>query len=685
MTYDLCVDIGGTFTDLYIRNREGTTDSFKAPTTPDEFTNGLFDVLQKAAESYGTTIDGLLGETERFVHGTTVSTNAIIERDTAATALITTAGFRDVLWLRPEIQKDTYEWKEFPDPLIPRWLTYGVSERVTAEGTIETELDDDAVRATIDEIRSTGVDAVAVSLLWSHANPIHEQRIGELLDELAPGVHYSLSHEINPIVREHRRTSSAAINAGVHDLVNSYLSRLSDELRARGFDGSPLIITANGGVMESSEVADRPIWTVDSGPTMLPVAARAAVSREFDSSNIIALDMGGTSLDMCVVTDGRIPRDPAAEIGDHYVLGIDKVGVKSIGSGGGSIARVDNGGLLHVGPESAGANPGPVCYGLGNSQPTVTDAAIVLGYLDPNAFLGGEMTLNPDAADTAIASQIADPLGIDTIEAAHSIYGTTVQTMVSGIREITVEQGIDPRNYVVAGGGGALGLFAVALARELGVEDILLPAEAGVVSAIGGLSSELRQDFVASEFTDSVRFDAGEVNEVLADLESGAREFFVRAGFQSDDGTLDFFVDARYPQQVAELQIELPSHRVAPSDVDRIVDRFHEVHRDTYGYAMETEDVEFLKWRVEASGPTPQGHTPSGSVNAGAGSTGRASDRVAFFDDRTITVPAYRSESLDSGRVIDGPGFIDDANMTVVLPPDSNLTVTEAGNYRIST
>lgn len=684
MTYEVCIDIGGTFTDLYIRHGTGTADSFKAPTTSGDFTDGLFAVLQKAADAFDTTVRDLLAETERFVHGTTVSTNAIIEGETPKTALITTDGFQDVLWLRPEIQIDTYEWSPFPDPFIPRWLTYGVRERVTAEGQIETPLDEDQARDIIRRIKTEDVSAVAVSLLWSHANPTHEQKIGRLLDDIAPDLHYSLSHQVNPVIREHRRTSTTAIDAAVHDLVTAYLSRLSSELRSRGFDQSPLIITANGGVMGSDEVADRPVWTVDSGPTMLPVAARTVVDAELDRDNVIALDMGGTSLDMCVIRDGTIPRDTAAEIGDHYVLGIDKVGVHSIGSGGGSIAWVDEGDMLRIGPESAGADPGPVCYNQGNDQPTVTDAALVLGYLNPAYFLGGAMAIDRDAAETAITERIGDKLALDAEAAAFSIYGTTIQTMVNGIKDITIEQGIDPRNHVLSGGGGALGTFVVPVARELGVDEILIPAEAGVVSAIGGLSSEIRRDFVASEFTESSRFDTAAVNETLDELHAKANRFFERAGLSPTEGTVTVYVDARYPQQLTELQIELPALRIETGDVGRLVNRFHQIHEETYGYAMTDEPVEFLKWRIEASGPPKTRDIEPATLDTESmpGPEVTAT-RDAYFDGTTVAAAAYRSDELRRGNTIDGPAFVDDRNTTIVLPPESSARVTATGSYYI--
>ncbi|MFO7927619.1 MAG: hydantoinase/oxoprolinase family protein [Halobacteriota archaeon] len=687
MTYRICVDVGGTFTDLYIRSDSGNADSFKTSTTPEDFTRGIIDSVEKVADSYDVTVRELLADTEQFVHGTTVSTNAIIEGTTQETALITTAGFRDILWLRPEIEKNTYEWRPFPDPFVARESTYGVTERTTAEGDIETKLDETQLQDIIEQIRDDDVTAVAVSLLWSHTNPAHEKRIGELLDDLAPDVHYALSHEVNPTIREHRRTSSTALDAAVYELVNSYLSRLSNELRSRGFEGDPLIITANGGVMGSEEVADRPIWTVDAGPTMLPVATRQLATNELHSNDVIALDMGGTSLDMCVVTDGSIPRSTDAVVGDHYMLGIDKVGIKSIGSGGGSIAWVDDGNLLRVGPESAGADPGPVCYRHGNESPTVTDAALVLGYLNPDYFLGGEMKLDRREAERAIRERIGSRLGLTALEAAYSIYGTTIQDMVNGIKTVTIEQGIDPRNYVLSGGGGALGTFVVELARQLQIDDIALPKDAGVVSSIGGLSSDIRRDFVSSVFTDSEHFDHDGVNGTLTELESDARDFFDRAGIKQAEQSLSFYADARYPQQMDELQIELPASRIRTDDEQRLVERFHDRHDSTFGYAMPEESVEFLKWRVDARGSTDGGESLSTPVSSMSDASGPAlySKREAYFGRSLLACPAYRSERLTTGRSIEGPAFIDDQNTTIVLPPDSEATITDAGNYLIRT
>jgi N-methylhydantoinase A len=486
---------------------------------------------------------------------------------------------------------------------------------------------------------------VAVSLLWAHANPVHERRIAELLDELAPELHYSLSSVVAPIVREYRRTSATAIDASRSDVVGEYLLSLREELSAAGFDGEPLVVAANGGVMGIEEAARVPIWLVDAGPTMFPVAARAAVRADLGREDVIALDMGGTSLDMAVVRDGSVARTREASVAGEHMLGIEKVDVRSIGSGGGSVAWVDEGGLLHVGPESAGADPGPACYGRGGERPTVTDAALALGYLDPDYFLGGEMAVEPAAAERALAARVGDPLGVDATAAAWSVYATANQVISNGIRERTIERGVDPRNYVVSGGGGALGTHAVPVARELGVEELLLPREAGVVSAVGGLASDVRRDFSESHVTTGAGFDREGVNDALAGLRSRAESFFERAGIPGDRRSLSLYASARYPHQVWELEVELPVERLGPGDADRLVDRFHDVHERTYGFAVPEQDVEFLHWRVEATGETTAGDL-SGSAGGPATDRGTAGDEPAT--GRRHSPPATRSPARRS-------------------------------------
>ncbi|WP_137287682.1 hydantoinase/oxoprolinase family protein [Halorussus salinisoli] len=682
MKYTLAIDIGGTFTDLYVRDGNGRTGSFKAPTTYGDLTDGVFEACEKAAQAYNVSVSNFLADTDRLIHGTTIATNAIIEDTVASTSLLCTAGFEDVLMFREGGKKDPFDWDvEYPEPYVPRSLTFGVEERIDAQGAVVTPLNEDTVREKIRRIAETDVDAVAVSLLWAHVNPAHEQRIGELLDELAPELEYSLSHEVNPIIREYRRTSSTAIDASLYEVVGDYLTRLKERLTQAGFRGEPLIISANGGVMPVEEIIETPVWTVDSGPTMFPVAARELVQADLGHTDVLALDMGGTSLDMGVIQDGTIPRTREAKVGDN-VLGIEKVDVKSIGSGGGSIAYVDEGGLLHVGPESAGSDPGPACYPQGGSDPTVTDAAVVLGYVNENYFLGGDMPISRDAAAAAIDEQIGAKLDLDTAEAAHAVYLTATQNMVNEIKGVTVERGIDPQNYVLSGGGGALGLHAAQFARELRIDDILLPENAGVVSAVGGIISDIRRDFSASHFTTSDQFDFEGINQTLTDLSLQAEEFFSRVGISEDNRLTNYYVEARYPQQSWELQVPLPADRVDSDVQAELVDRFHEKHHETYKYKQLDQEIEFLYWRVEAVGKSETDVATADTSESVE--TARHEQREAYFDDELRSSPAYRGESLSPGHELNGPALIDTDTTTIVVPPNSTMTVTQLGNYHLS-
>ncbi len=686
MSYHLSIDIGGTFTDLFLRDTEGGKLSAKTPTIHGDLTQGVLNALDKAAQEKGITRETLLDRTDQLVHGTTIATNAILEDATAKTALLCTEGFRDTLMFREGGREKAFEaHADYPGPYIPRALTYGVEERINAEGGVVTPLEDESAVAAIEAASEENCDAIAVSFLWAHVNPEHEQRVASLIEEHAPEMDYSLSHRVNPVIREYRRTSATAIDASLKAPIAGYLSNLREQLEASGYEKEPLLITANGGVMQFNDVADLPIWSVDSGPTMLP-SAGMKVSR-FESStvdpNVISLDMGGTSLDMGLVREGDISRTRDAEVADS-ILGIEKVDVRSIGSGGGSIAWVDDGGLLHVGPESAGSSPGPVCYGRGGGRPTITDAALVLGYLSEDQRLGGEIEIDREAAEAAIEREIADELGVSVTEAAYAIYATANQDMVSGMRKVTIERGIDPRNYVICGGGGALGVHVVPLAWELSVDEIILPREAGVISALGGAHSDLRRDFSATQQTQSDAFDLEGVNDTLTSLTDRSQTFLDRVGIDEADRDLTYYAEARYNQQAWEVEVNVPAPPFDEDDVETLIDRFNRTHEATYGYRMDDQDVKFVHWRVEASAEIGDRLTSTPVADAtSAVKEVQHGSNTAHFGDEPVTVPRYDGPAFAAGHEVDGPAIVDAKNTTIVLPPDSHLEISEYGNYRI--
>ena len=431
----------------------------------------------------------LLARTDLFVYSTTHATNAILERTTARTAFLVTEGFPDVLVRREGGKTNPFDFGEpYPDPYVPRRLTFEVRERIGAQGEIVEPLDEARTRELVRSLSARSVEAVGVCLLWSIANPVHEEAVGRILDEELPGVPYTLSHRLNPTMREYRRASSTVIDASLKPLLQGHLLDMERDLRGAGFGGELVMAISVGGVMHVRELVDRPIYAVKSGPSLAPIAGRTYAEAELGGADVIVCDTGGTSFDVSLVRGGRIVSTRETWLGPRYtghLTGLSSVDVRSIGAGGGSIAWLDPGGLLRVGPRSAGAAPGPACYGRGGAEPTVTDAAVVLGYLDPAFFLGGRMSLDVDAARSGVGG-LAGALGESIERTAHGILAVANEHMVEAIKEITINEGVDPRESLVVAGGGAAGINIVPIARELGCRRVLVPATAGALSACGG-------------------------------------------------------------------------------------------------------------------------------------------------------------------------------------------------------
>ncbi len=451
------VDTGGTFTDLVIEDQTGQLAIYKSSTTPADPVQGILDAFQVAADERGVLRADLMAGGEMLFHGTTRGLNAVLTRNVARTALVTTAGHPDILVLREGGRTGIFnQRRSYPDPYIPRSLTFEIDERIGAQGEVVTALERADVVELAQTLRDRGVEAVAVCLLWSIVNPRHEEMVGQVLAEELPGVPVTLSHQLNPALREYRRASSAAIDASLKPLMTSYIAGARARLSEAGFGGRLSMMTSSGGALDAADVAEAPIHSLNSGPSMAPVAGRFFAGHDAVSDMAIVADTGGTSYDVSVVRDGRIPWTRESWIGQPFVghmTGFPSVDVRSVGAGGGSLARVDSGGLLHVGPESASAVPGPACYGRGGDRPTMTDACLVLGYLDPDYFLGGRAQLDLEAARKAVATHVAEPLAISVEDAAASIYELATEHMVGAIEEITSQQGIDPSRAVLVGWG----------------------------------------------------------------------------------------------------------------------------------------------------------------------------------------------------------------------------------------
>jgi N-methylhydantoinase A len=529
------------------------------------------------------------------------------------------------------------------------------------------------------------VQAIGVALLWSIANPIHEQTIGEIIEEEWPSILYSLSHQVNPCIREYRRTSSTVIDASLKPIVSRYVLDLRERLKKIGHRGELFMLTSSGGVISAEELVARPIYSVDSGPALAPSAGKLFAVKELGRDNVVTVDMGGTSFDVSCITKGEINVSREALVGSH-MLGINKVDSKSIGAGGGSVAWVDRGGLLHVGPQSAGAVPGPACYGKGGEGATVTDADLVLGYLDPNYFLGGKMTLKPRLAREVIEQKVGKLLSLKLEEAAFAIWGAVNANMITAIQDITIWQGIDPREYVFVSGGGAAGLHIIAIAKELGAKNILIPKTAGALSAFGGVFADIATDFSATRFTVSNNFDYKGVNTTLESLERQASAFLQRTGVTSEHQSLNFYVEARYPYQVWDLSVPLRSKRMSnEKKLAQLVEDFHQFHERVFAIKEPGQYIECIYWRVRATGELAKQdlkQIPSGGKDA---SRVLKSKREAYFKELggMIQTPVYRGNDLLANNVITGPAIIEELTTTIVVPPGAKATVTKWASYII--
>jgi len=683
------VDTGGTFTDLVFEDDAGSLHMFKAQTTPHDPVEGILAAVQIAAESMSITMEELLSQGELFIHGTTHAVNAIITESTAKTAFLTTKGHRDMLVLREGGRLEPFNFSvPFPKPYIPRAVTFEVPERISSGGEVLEPLDEEAVVEIIQRLGDLKVEAVAVCLLWSTVNPVHENRIGELLHEHLPDAPYTLSNVLNPILREYRRASSACIDASLKPLMTRYLGGLSQRLREAGFKGRLLMLTSKGGVMDLEDLVAAPIHAIGSGPSMAPSAGRYYAQMDAEATTAVVTDTGGTTYDVSLVRRGVIPMTPETWIGQRYrghTVGFPSVDVKSVGAGGGSIAWVDEGGLLHVGPISAGAVPGPACYGKGGTRPTLTDASLVLGHIDPAFFLGGAMKLEVERAATAIEEQVARPLGLDLLEAASAILRLATENMVGAIEEITIHQGMDPRKAVLVGGGGAAGLNAVAISRRLGCKMVIIPEVVAVLSAAGALISDLHADYRALFYTASDSFDFDGVNTTLDSLTTKCQAFIEGPGAGALEQSIELYAEARYRDQIWEIDLPLQIGRFEkPEDVVRVREGFDRLHEEVFAFRDPDSEVQFVGWRATvrcqlrerdlgnlAKDKLYEAKVPPSRKAYFAGA-GMVETRVKLFKAMKPNVP------------LEGPAIIESPLTTVVIEPGAKVVRKRSGSLIIT-
>ncbi len=686
----LGIDIGGTFTDFVLLDEnQGWMEVGKRLTTPDDpsraVQEGFEEILRKSGKA--------AGEVSLVVHGTTLVTNTLIERKGAKTGLITTQGFRDVLELGNEVRYELYDLSlDKPEPLVPRHLRKDVSERTTAQGEVLAGLDPDEVRRIARYFREQGVASIAVCLLHSYHNGGHENRVRELLQREFPEFHVSLSSRVNPEVREYERASTTAANAYVQPLMKNYLKQVDGRLREEGFEGRLYIMLSSGGITSGQSAEEFPIRLCESGP-----AAGALVSsfyaRSMGVPDLISFDMGGTTAKICLIQEGKpsLAREfEAARVrrfqkGSGLPLKIPAVEMIEIGAGGGSIGYVDRLGLMKVGPGSAGASPGPACYGLGGEDPTVTDAALVLGYLNPDYFLGGEMPLQIDRARKALKEKLADPLGITVEEAAIGINRIVTENMAMATRIHIAERGKDPRKNDLIAFGGAGPIHAFRIAEIMKLKQVICPAAAGAASALGLLVAPLAVDFVRSYMTRLEKTDWEHVNRVYGDMEKEAVGILADSGVDLKEVLWERSADMRYAGQFYEIASAMPPGRLGPDAVPRIVEDFYQAYDRAFSRHLTDSPIQVLTWRLRASCPSPALKIRFDRKGTAGDPSGLKGKRKAYYPDpgRFVETPVYDRYCLPPGTCLPGPAIVEERECTTIVGFHSRFQVDRSLNLII--
>ena len=663
----IAVDIGGTFTDLQILNEAtGINHAHKTPTTPGDPSEGLLTGLQEAAELFGFSFDQI----SILIHGTTIATNAVLERKLPTGALITTAGFEDVLEIGRHLRTHVYNNKaEERTLLIPRSRRFGLKERTKADGSIECALNDEDIKALAQKLTDCGAETVAVSLLHSYANPGHERRVAQILEKCLPQMRISISSDISPEFREFERTSTTVLNALLMPVVGDYLKRLGARLTDHGLTAPVYLVQSNGGVATPQMAARHPARLLLSGPSGGAKAAET-IAHRLGRLNLVAVDMGGTSYDVSLVEDGRVHQVNQGEV-DGCPVRLPMVEMRTIGAGGGSVAGTDTAGGLYVGPESAGAAPGPACYDRGGKRPTVTDANVTLGRIDPLHFLGGAMRLNTTAAQQAVTRDVAVPLKLDLEETAEGITQIAVAHMASAIRLSLFEKGLDPEDFALVSFGGAGGLHACDTAAELDIKQVIFPSDPGTLSAWGMLYADIAHDLTSAQLMNA---DAGakeELAKTVAILSAEGLKRLSADGIAEKDQRLTYTLDLRYSGQAYEIATPFTN----TDDLESAVATFHELHQAKFAHSDASATPEIINLRMSAIGTLAKPKT--NDIASGDGKP-RGHRRI-YSQSRWHDVPIIERASLETGTLLYGPLIIEEAHSTILVPHDWSLTPESTG------
>ena len=687
MAYKIGIDVGGTFTDFLLTSDDGTTEIYKVLSTPDDPSIGTMRGLKEMADNRNLSLKEFLSEVSTIVHGTTVTTNATLTYSGAKTGLLTTKGVRDALEMRRGIREEQYNNRyENAKPVVERYLRLPVEERLDYAGNVVTPLNKDSVIEQINKLKKEKVEAVAICFMNSFANDKHEQEVYDMVKKELPDVYITVSSELLPSIRFYDRVSTTCLNSYVGPILEKYLKSLIAKLQKEEFKGVLLIMTSNGGVVAPESAMKKAASTLLSGPAGGPVAG-TLYSNVQGYNSFITVDMGGTSFDAAVVKNNSPSVTTVGEI-NRLRTALPMLNVVTIGAGGGSIGWIDEGGLLRMGPQSAGSKPGPVCYNLGGEEPTCTDADLVLGYLDPDFFAGGRIKLNLDKAKKAIEDKLAKPLKYDLYETAAGMYNIINVNMAAAVREVAVKEGVDPRDFPMIVAGGAGPNHSCMIALELDIPLMIIPRESSIFCAAGMLISDLQHDYVKSYISKLEDIDANQFKKYFAEMKEQGIKILKEEGI-NDEKRIEFsyFLDLRYSRQYHEVTVQVTESDIENANWDSIAAKFHPAHNELFGYSLEEEKtpVELINLRLKVIGKTDKPKFTMMDYHGESSEHAYKNSRKAYIpsEKEFKEIPVFDSLKLKFGNRVSGPAILEQINTTAFIPPEFSVIVDKFGSYTV--
>ena len=684
--YRLGIDAGGTFTDFVLADKSGNIKIYKTPSTPDDPTKAIEDGLKIISEDLEINPSDIISQSDLCINGTTVGLNALIQHKGSPVGLICTEGHEDSIEIRLGHKEDGYRYDpDYPPAVMlsPRFLRKGIRERILSNGKVKISINEDDVREACKIFVDEGVNSIAISFIWSVLNPSHEIIAEKIVREMMPNAFITVGSRLYPQIREYTRTSTAVTNAYLSPTLKSYVSAINEYFISLGGENNVRYFQSNGGLATGEVMTDRSVYAINSGPASAPIAG-LSIANPFKYKNVITVDMGGTSFDITLTKGGSTNLNKNVDF-LRYRIGVPMIQVETLGAGGGSIAWIDEMGLLQVGPQSAGANPGPACYSKGGEKPTVSDANLVLGYLNPDGLIGGKLPLNYENAFNSIEKNIAKPLGMEVEKAAYGIFTIVNSNMVNGIRRVTVERGYDPRDFVLVAGGGATGAHITALAKEMGIDTVIVSKLSSGLCAYGQIISDVKYNYMATIPTrlDSIKA-AEKINKTFKEIESKGIEHLNKDGFEEKKINTYRSLEMRYVGQIHECTVNIDFFEITEETLQNIKEAFHNRHEELYTYSEKDSPVELVNIESTIYGRIDRPNY-SELENKGQINDALKISRNLIFSEKgnVLKTPVYDGNKLSPGNLIDGPAVVEEDTTTLVIENGWFLELHKSGTYII--